>query len=213
MGKILKSIFAKILLTAFLISVQLIAQEKSTVPVLALSQSTQLYGMGQVGSAITFNDPSAFYHNPANLGFQSREINFASSFLTKEVEWLGDFGKGFPSLKTESFMLGYKFKGNPISIGFAHSKARYDFQTELWNPNTLLYPYYYAENFTKINTYSIGISYEYYAIFSLGFSNKVFENSLGGYTESGWRPYNRTSSAQDYGVMAVLPISKLWLEN
>lgn len=209
----MKSFFAKILLTAFLISVQLIAQEKSTVPVLALSQSTQLYGMGQVGSAITFNDPAAFYHNPANLGFQSREINFASSFLTKKVEWLGDFGKGYPSLKTESFMLGYKFKGNPISIGFAHSKARYDFQTELWNPNTLLYPYYYSENFTRINTYSIGISYEYYAIFSLGFSNKVFENSLGGYTESGWRPFNRTSSAQDYGVMAVLPISKLWLEN
>jgi len=206
-----KIIFLAISVCIFTYSI--FAQEESIAPVLALSQSTQLYGMGQVGTVITFNDPSSFYHNPANLGFQSREINFASSFLTKEVEWLGDFGKGFPSFKTESFMLGYKFIGNPISIGFAHSKTRYDFQTELWNPNSLLYPYFYSENFTRINTYSIGISYEYYAIFSLGFTNKVFENSLGGYTESGWRPFNRTSSAQDYGVMAVLPISKLWLEN
>ncbi len=209
----MKSIIEKTILFAFLFSFQLFAQGEATVPVLTLSHSSQLFGMGQVGAAITFDDPAAFYQNPANLGFQSREINFASSFLPKQINWLGDFGNGYPKLTTTSFMLGYKFKNKPFSIGFAYSKTRFDFQTEFWNPQILLYPYFYGENFTRINTFSFGFSYEYYAIFSLGFSNKVFENSVGAYTESGWTPFNRTSSAQDYGFMSVLPISKLWLEN
>ena len=207
----MKSEKVKLLLVALMFSINLSAQGEAAVPVLALSQSPQLFGMGQVGVSVTFDDPLAFYHNPAILGFQARDNNFSTSILTDKVNWMGrmyDFN-------VFGFNFGYNLERTfpfiPISVGLGYSKAKMSYGTG----------YYFSSNsdflgtshpYDEYTTISFGASLEYYTILSFGISSKSVTSNIGIRMTSdpnNLKEITAEKSLLDYGLLLEVPISQL----
>ncbi len=211
----MKSVKVKLLLVALMFSMNLFAQGQAAVPVLTLSQSPQLFGMGQVGVSVTFDDPLAFYHNPAILGFQARENNFSTTILTEKTDWMGrryvfnvfGFNFGYNFEKTFPFI--------PISVGLGYSKAKMSYGTS----------WYFSSNsdflgtsnpYDEYSTISFGASLEYYTILSFGISSKSVTSNIGirmTYDPNNLKEITAEKSLLDYGLLLEVPISQLIMKS
>ena len=211
----MKSEKVKLLLVALMFSINLSAQGEAAVPVLTLSQSPQLFGMGQVGVSVTFDDPLAFYHNPAILGFQSRDNNFSTSILTDKVNWMGrmyDFN-------VFGFNFGYNLERTfpfiPISVGLGYSKAKMSYGT-YWHFSSNSELIGTASPYDEFSTISFGASLEYYSVLSFGISNKSVKSKIGARVTSDPNSFKEITvekSLIDYGFLLEVPISQLILKN
>ena len=174
-------------------------QGQGAVPFLTLQQSPLLQGAGQTGVAIITDDPIGFYYNPAILGVTAQSNHVSTLFMTNNADWLG-----YLNLNTNSygFNIGYNLKKNiPLSvgIGFIHNLFSYNIPS-------------YFGNEESFNSFSLGASLNYPVIFSLGFSIKKFNSTLGGDISTNYKTYEASEMAYDFGALVSVPISNYLLE-
>ncbi len=192
-------------------------QGEAAVPFMVLQQSTLLIGAGQIGAAIPSYDPTGFYLNPSQLGYFSKENNFAISVMPEKNRWMPNFGMNY-SFQSFGVAVGYNFRKNnenlPLSIGIGYIHSKLDFGQYLRiTPYT---PDYWLshDDYDVFDSFSVGVGYDYYLQFNLGLSIKSFESNLGGsQTGQEYRIAKASGTAFDFGFMIIAPITKLFLSN
>lgn len=206
------------LLMLLLFYTNVFGQGEAAVPFLILQQSTLFTGAGQIGAAIPMHDPTGFYYNPAQLGYFSRKNNLAFSFMPGKNKWMPNFGMDY-SFQSYGAAAGYNFGKNnenlPLTIGIGYIHSKFDFGQYL-----RITPYYPEGDFVSRDDYdafdcfSVGVGYDYYLQFNLGFSIKSFESIFGDQrTEPGIGPAEARGTAFDFGLMITAPMTNLFLND
>lgn len=207
--------FILILLQLFIYSTTS-AQGEAAVPFLVLQQSALFFGAGQIGAAIPTTTPTGFYLNPAQLGYFARNNNLAFSFMPGENRWMPNFGTDI-SFQSYGAAFGYNFQKNnenlPLSIGVGYIRNKMDFG-KFWRI-TKQYPSgYSSRDYDAFDCFSIGVGYDYFLQFNLGFSIKSFESILGGLqTGQESRIAQASGTAFDFGFITTVPVTELFLNN
>lgn len=177
--------------------------QEAAVPTLLFPQSPLLEGTGRIGAALPMEDAGGFYYNPAQLGYFATKNNFAVSFTPGKLNW-------FPQLSSNVFLqmysaaAGYNFYnpsgGIPLSIGIGYTRNKLSYGAIESN-----------EIYDSFDSYSLGIGYNYYVLFNLGFSFKTFHSVLTYLPtpQGGVKPVEAKSTAVDFGAMIIAPVSKL----
>jgi hypothetical protein len=155
-------------------------------------------GSGYVGVSVPMKDPLGFYYNPAQLGYFSRENNFAALVQPQGVNWTPGYSSS-PVFINYGFSAGYNFKksnGLPVSVGAGFIYNKFD--------------YNYLQSSDEFKCFSVGAGVNYLLQFSAGFSVK----KLSGVSANAFA-YSALSSsvngtAYDFGAMMTVPVSDLF---
>lgn len=202
-----------LLITLFFIN-SAYGQGETAVPFLTLQQSPLLIGAGGIGTAIPTNDPVGHYYNPALLGNYALKNNFGVTFMPNKTDWMpGTFPYHFQSFGVAA---GYNFLKDsiPLSIGLGYIHNKISFGQFLRiNPNSPEF-HFSSDVYDIFDCFSIGVSYDYLLLFSLGISVKSYTSELGNqFIENKLVETKTSGTAFDFGAMVTTPISKLFFDN
>ncbi|MCO5250648.1 MAG: hypothetical protein M9949_04415 [Candidatus Kapabacteria bacterium] len=197
-------IFALIAIALLNISV-LSAQQTVGTGAMVLTRGTSpiITGVGGAGVAFPVADATSFSYNPAHLGSLMREENLLFTFSTNTIN-LSDI-----PFKNIALNIGYNLDEHinfPVTVGLAlmFQDADYgDFSKTDYNGN-ILGKYFLTES---ARSFAISASAEYYALFSIGMTYKIFNSELEPLIfeqsyESG------IGHAIDFGASVSIPIMK-----
>jgi hypothetical protein len=201
-GSVMKKYY--LILCFLLFSKPLFSQGEAAVPFLEVQQSPLLLGAGQIGVSIPMSDPLGFYYNPSQLGYFSRENNFSMLTLPQKTEWFQYFSPNLDlSFQTFGMTAGYNFKKKnnlplTIGVGYIHNEFIYG---EFLTSNGKF------KSYDSFDCFSIGVGYDYYLLFNLGFSIKPYHSVLGVLPTGNEIKANGT--AFDFGALITAPFSQL----
>ncbi len=212
MGNTMKKKLLTVLIYSFL-STTLFAQGEAAIPFITFQQSIQMIGAGQIGAAIANNDPFGFYYNPAQLGHTARTNHFSVMFLPEKINWI--LGITFNNYGASA---GYNFKKNendlPISIGFGFIHNKFDYGTFVVTGPNSPDPIGTYDSYDYFNCFSIGAGFDYYVQFNAGLSIKKFKSVLSDNPTATFdKPLSTEGTAFDFGLLVVVPLSKLFFDN
>lgn len=184
-------------------------QGEAALPFLYFQQSPLLIGAGQIGAAIPMKDATGFYYNPAQLGYFSHENNLSIFFMPQETKLYPDFKLDL-TFRSFGLSAGYNFKKNtndlPLSIGvgYLHNKFSYGefVRTGPDSPD----PIGTYESYDAFDCFSVGVGYDYFCLFNIGFAIKSYTSHLLSTAQEGG---NASGTAFDFGAMIITPISRL----
>jgi len=190
----------------------------AAVPFLLIGPSPAL-GRGESAAAVLPTDDSfGFHYNPAQLGFFSKNNNFAGQIYLKKMQWLPQFN--FSDLYYKSYSLngGYILKdfldeGIDLNIGFGymHTLLNLGEGIETDVEGNLGRRFNSSESF---DAFSLGFSFEYYATFALGFTYKNINSDLAPEGISvGTETIDGTADASAYDVGLIISMPLISMEN
>ncbi len=187
--------------------------EPTTVQFLNNQQSPLLNGAGQIGAAIPQDNACGFYYNPSLLGYFANVNNLSAFMMPQKTELI-------PNMSTITFnsfgmAAGYNFNKNDnglplsIGIGYIHNKMDYGNYKRTINPNfEIVGSYDLLESF---DCFSVGVGYNYYLSFNIGFSIKRYSSNLSLNMQN--IPIESSGTAFDFGAMITAPISNLFFND
>ncbi|MDP2302006.1 MAG: hypothetical protein Q8N03_06245 [Ignavibacteria bacterium] len=110
--------------------------------------------------------------------------------------------------------VGYNFKteegGLPLSIGLGYLENKFDYGKFVVTGSDRPEPIGEYNPYEQFKSISIGASYDYYLLFNLGFSIKMYKSKLGKYfVDNRIEESIATGTAFDLGLMVTTPITKL----
>jgi hypothetical protein len=171
------------------------AQSWSILNYLSIQQSPLFNGAGEIGAAVPMQDPAGYYYNPAQLGYYSLNNNVSIFFMPGNNTVLNNQNLFKTTSDSYGITAGYNFINNgnctplSIGIGYLHTKI----SSELLGFHN------------SYDCLSVGIGYENYFLYNLGFSIKPFTSITSGLEASG--------TAFDFGALVIMPFDKLYLSN
>ena len=176
------------------------AQAWSILNYLSIQQSSLFSGAGQIGAAVPMQDPVGYYYNPAQLGYYSLNNNVSIFFMPGNNTVLNNQTLFKTTSNSYGMTFGYNFKNDSnstpfsIGVGYLHTKILSD-----------LLGFHNSYDCLRV-----GIGYENYFLYNLGFSIKPFASIQGANNASG---LEASGVAFDFGALIIMPIDKLYLNN
>ncbi len=177
-----------------------------TLPLLNLSQSSELLASGGIGAAIISDASSAFFQNPAMLAQNRKGNHLTFSFMPEKAshKYWSEY-----KLKNYSIRGGYEFKSFniPISIGVGYIHSKWD----MGHIDNLVYN---KEAYELFDCFSAAIGFKLKLVkISVGASYKkaLEHSSLRPTEELDVNALKRSSSSFDFGTMAFFPLSDVFL--
>ncbi len=168
--------------------------------------SPVLVAMGDAGVALPVNDATSIIYNPAHLGFNVRSNNFLISYNFNETPAGNSFKNPIP-LRNFGINLGYELdsiNNIPLLAGVSYiRRSASDIQFTRYNDSGRVMGDFNSSE--SSNEFSIGASYEYYALLSFGLTYKLINSELSEITGS--RSSNTgNANALDIGILAKIPV-------
>lgn len=205
--------FAAILFSLFTFS-QTSAQGQGAIPFMAYQPSPEFQGAGSIGVAKPAENAMGFYSNPAQLGFLSTWNRLTVLNLPKSgIGGVSDVG-----LKSHTMSAGFDleriFPAVPVTIGFGYMDNEMSYGNVYVDSPFGDEPIGKYTPTDRVESYSAGIGFKYYAYFNFGISYKRFNSQLiAGSNTSQPKLYETEDTAYDLGAMVILPASEIFLEN
>lgn len=199
--------FMSLLSLSFLLifSYKAIAQGEAAIPFLYQNPSPQFNGLGLTGVSLPNDDAFGFYYNPAQLGYFGQNRNLSFQTYPGSINWFN-----FRELKINSsaFNVGYNFKkelnGFNLSAGAGYIHSKFSFGTFI-GPSG---PY---ESYDSFDAYGFGAAVNYYITVAIGITFKSIQSQFREDPASSLahsKPLE--TNAIDYGLLLILPITKLF---
>jgi hypothetical protein len=118
------------------------------------------------------------------------------------------------TFQTSGVSVGYNFKTEdnelPLTIGLGYLENKFDYGKFIRTGPDSPAPLYEYSSYDQFKSISIGVSYDYYLLFSLGVSIKSYYSNLGpAIMIDKFEESNATGTAFDFGGMITAPINKL----
>jgi hypothetical protein len=199
----------------------LLAQGPGTaaVPFLMIGPSPGLGGSQGANTVLPSDGTYAFYYNPAQLGVFSRDNNISYQFYPQKMNWLPGFNFDDVILTSQAFTGGYILKdifdGTDLNVGMGYLRTVLNLGENVITDTNgdVLGTFNSSENY---NAFSVGIGFEYYAYFSIGYTYKNITSKLAPLI-IGPRSKSFTGkasgNAHDFGLMIEIPLLKSHLKN
>jgi len=193
------------------------AQSEAAIQMLYFNPSPKLNGLGMAGTSSPNEDPAGFYYNPAQLGYISQTNNISFQEYPAGVSWLNNY-LGDYKYRNTSFNIGYNFNkllnGLNLSAGFGYIHSKFDYGNYLVYPNGDRMTYNTVDNYDQYNAYGFGVGLDYFVQFNIGITYKKISSQIGAYLESDIPTALQANvSAFDYGLLLIVPVSKLVIPN
>jgi hypothetical protein len=173
-----KSILAALF---FICSTVQFAQGEGAMSFLAVHPSAFYYASGHIGVTDPLNDPYGFYFNPAAVARTNSSFQLTIFHDPKN----GMFNNSSLSYGNSGLTIKKNFtKSNlalPLTFGASLIHAKFYYNRTGFNPNHVLY-ISEDDGFDSYLMLSLGVGYEYFAKFHLGFAYKNATTDLGKYT-------------------------------
>jgi hypothetical protein len=198
-----------ILLSFIFIAVSNIFAQAGAIGELGVCPSVKQNSLGMTGTSMPDEDPSAFFYNPAQLGYIGQNNSISFQFNPSYLNFDN------ASYKSTSFNIGYNFnkllKGLNISAGFGYMHSKFDMTS--FEGSVYLYPSGFETD--KFDAYGIGIGIDYFVQLNVGLTYKKITGNYSPYSYPIlWYTRNSTKissngSAMDYGMLLIVPVTKL----
>ena len=176
---------------------------------LKVCPSVKQNSLGMTGTSLPGEDPSAFYYNPAQLGYIGQNNNISFQFNPSYLN------EDDASYKSTSFNIGYNFnkllKGLNLSAGFGYMHSKSD--ATFFDGSIYLYPSGFETD--KFDAYGIGIGIDYFVQLNIGLTYKKITGDYTPYIRAiPWftgdnSKISSSGSAMDYGMLLNVPVTKL----
>lgn len=190
------------------------AQETSDGIILIIPASARMNAMGGIGVALSIPDPFLQQNNPAQLGMLARMSNFGLHFYPGALQ-LTNTARA--ELKTSAVSLGYQAGGRErergFGLGIGYVNADLDLGSQFADDPISGRRVGWVSN-ESIYSISAGLSFEYFAMISLGMTYKWINLNPGLVS----LPDDRLISAQDntgaldYGIILTLPVHEFFFK-
>ncbi len=187
------------------------AQGESAVPFLLITPSIDGNGMGGIGTSVGSDNATAPMQNPGQLGLFSLNNFFNAAFYTPKTDWLPEFNLSGLTYDAWALNAGVRFNSFVdlpfgLSVGAGYSQVDLDLgrfaYTSSLGPQVI-----YGNAWEKSRNFTVGLGLEYTIRIGVGITFKSIESHLtpiGTESEQGTGTAN--VSAQDFGVMALVPL-------
>ncbi len=210
MNKLTATLFSAIFIYLFVIPIPGNAQGETTMLFLKISPSPVVNGMGVAGTALPSMDPSAFYNNPAQLGYMSRALNASYQFYPGNTDWLAGFKLSNLYYSAWTLTGGYNFQNLspdlPFSfgVGYLHGGINYGTSLIIDDNNNKIES---VESREYFDAFSFGTSINYFFNINAGLTYKTVNSSLvSGVNVTKDQLNEAKVNALDFGVLVTIPI-------
>lgn len=188
------------------------AQGESAVPFLLITPSIDGNGMGGIGTSVGSDNATAPMQNPGQLGLFSLHGFLNAAFYTPRTNWLPEFNISGMTYDAWALNAGVKinnFVDLPfrLSLGAGYSQVDLDLGTFAMTSSLGPQAIMYGKSWEKSKNFSLGLGLEYFIQIGAGITFKSVESHLSPIgTESEPGAGTANVSAQDFGVIALLPL-------
>lgn len=188
------------------------AQGETAVPFLLISSSPDGNGMGGIAASVASDNAMAMIANPGQLGIQSLDSYFRTSFYTPRTDWFPASQISDLKYNATAFNLGINFNKVssfpiPLSVGLGYSRIFFDLGkfTFTQDDPTPLGTFEAQEQSENI---SVALGLDYYIRLGFGYNAKQVESRLGPIDIQGQGPQAGVArvSTNDIGLIAEVPV-------
>ncbi len=203
-----------ILFLCLCLNVLIYAQGETAVPFLLITSSSEGNGMGGISASVLSDNAMAMTANPGQLGIQSLDSYFRTSFYTPKTDWIPPFQQKDLTFNTTALSLGVNLNKVtsfpfPLSVGIGYSRIFLNLGTFVVTGSDPT-PIATIEGYEKAENISLALGLDYIVKVGIGVNVKNIDSHI--LLPDSTLPSSSRSAfanAQDFGIMLHVPVTDI----